>query len=132
MNELITFPAIAGAIVTVATAIINRVQWSAKVKNLVALVLAVRQALLRQRLDQRLLAQAQKRPQHHPAAKRHACPHSAEPIRARAAQKAHQHRFGLIVPVVRHQYRIQLQRVHLPCKDGAPALARAAQPAGPA
>ena len=41
MNELITFPAIAGAIVTVATAIINRVQWSAKVKNLVALVLAV-------------------------------------------------------------------------------------------
>lgn len=40
------------------------------------------------------------------------------------AQKAHQHRFGLIVPVVRHQYRIQLQRVHLPCKDGAPALAR--------
>ena len=41
MNALITFPAIAGAIVTVATAIINRVQWSAKVKNLVALVLAV-------------------------------------------------------------------------------------------
>ena len=41
MNELITFPAIAGAIVTVATAIINRVQWSAKTKNLVALVIAV-------------------------------------------------------------------------------------------
>lgn len=41
MNELITFPAIAGAIVTVATAIINRVQWSAKIKNLVALGLAV-------------------------------------------------------------------------------------------
>ena len=41
MNELITFPAIAGAIVTVATAVINRVQWSAKIKNLVALVLAV-------------------------------------------------------------------------------------------
>ena len=40
MNELITFPAVAGAIVTVATAVINRVQWSAKVKNLVALVLA--------------------------------------------------------------------------------------------
>ena len=40
MNELITFPAIAGVIVTVATAVINRVQWSAKVKNLVALVLA--------------------------------------------------------------------------------------------
>ena len=55
---------------------------------MVALVLAVRQALLRQRLDQRLLAQAQKRPQHHPAAKRHARPHSAEPIRARAAQEA--------------------------------------------
>ena len=41
MNELITFPAVAGAIVTVATAIINRVQWSAKIKNLIALVLAV-------------------------------------------------------------------------------------------
>ena len=41
MNEVIAFPAIAGAIVTVATAVINRVQWSAKVKNLVALVLAV-------------------------------------------------------------------------------------------
>ena len=41
MNELITFPAIAGVIVTVATAVINRVQWDAKVKNLVALVLAV-------------------------------------------------------------------------------------------
>ena len=41
MNELITFPAIAGAIVTVATAVINRVQWSAKIKNLVALGLAV-------------------------------------------------------------------------------------------
>ena len=41
MNELITFPAIAGAIVTVATAIINRVQWSAKVKNLVALIPAI-------------------------------------------------------------------------------------------
>ena len=41
MNALITLPAIAGAIVTVATAIINRVQWNAKVKNLVALVLAV-------------------------------------------------------------------------------------------
>ena len=41
MDELFTFPAIAGAIVTVATAIINRVQWSAKTKNLVALVLAV-------------------------------------------------------------------------------------------
>ena len=41
MNALITFPAIAGAVVTVATAIINRVQWSAKIKNLVALVLAV-------------------------------------------------------------------------------------------
>ena len=41
MNELITFPAIAGAIVTVVTAVINRVQWSAKTKNLVALVLAV-------------------------------------------------------------------------------------------
>ena len=41
MNELITFPAIAGAIVTVVTAVINRVQWSAKVKNLIALVLAV-------------------------------------------------------------------------------------------
>ena len=40
MNELITFPAIAGAVVTVATAVINRVQWNAKVKNLVALVLA--------------------------------------------------------------------------------------------
>ena len=40
-------------------------------------------------------------------------------------RRAHQHRFGLIVPVVRHQYRIQFQRVHLPCKDGAPALARA-------
>ena len=40
MNELITFPAIAGAIVTVATAIINRVQWSAKTKNLVAIILA--------------------------------------------------------------------------------------------
>ena len=40
MNELITFPAIAGVIVTVATAVINRVQWNAKVKNLVALVLA--------------------------------------------------------------------------------------------
>ena len=41
MNALITFPAIAGAIVTVVTAVINRVQWSAKTKNLVALVLAV-------------------------------------------------------------------------------------------
>ena len=41
MNELITFPAIAGAIVTVATAVINRVHWSAKVKNLVALILAI-------------------------------------------------------------------------------------------
>lgn len=41
MNEVIAFPAIAGAIVTVATAVINRVQWSAKIKNLVALVLAV-------------------------------------------------------------------------------------------
>ena len=41
MNALITFPAIAGAIVTVVTAVINRVQWSAKVKNLIALVLAV-------------------------------------------------------------------------------------------
>ena len=41
MNELITVPAIAGAIVTVATAIINRVQWSAKVKNLIALVIGV-------------------------------------------------------------------------------------------
>ena len=41
MNELITFPAIAGAVVTVATAVINRVQWSAKIKNLVALGLAV-------------------------------------------------------------------------------------------
>ena len=41
MNELITFPAIAGAIVTVATAVINRVQWSAKTKNLVAIILAV-------------------------------------------------------------------------------------------
>ena len=41
MNELITFPAIAGAIVTVATAIINRVQWSPRTKNLVALILAV-------------------------------------------------------------------------------------------
>ena len=41
MNELITFPAIAGAIVTVATAIINRVQWSAKVKNLIAPVIGV-------------------------------------------------------------------------------------------
>ena len=40
MNELITFPAIAGVIVTVVTAVINRVQWSAKVKNLVALILA--------------------------------------------------------------------------------------------
>ena len=41
MNELITFPAIAGAIVTVVTAVINRIKWSAKTKNLVALVLAV-------------------------------------------------------------------------------------------
>ena len=41
MNAMITFPAIAGAIVTVATAVINRVQWSAKIKNLVALGLAV-------------------------------------------------------------------------------------------
>ena len=41
MNELITFPAIAGVVVTVGTAVINRVQWSAKVKNLVALILAV-------------------------------------------------------------------------------------------
>ena len=41
MNALITFPAIAGAVVTVATAIINRVQWSAKIKNLVALVIGV-------------------------------------------------------------------------------------------
>ena len=41
MNELITFPAIAGAIVTVATAIINRVQWSSRTKNLVALILAI-------------------------------------------------------------------------------------------
>ena len=41
MNELVTFPAIAGAIVTVATAIINRVQWSSRTKNLVALILAV-------------------------------------------------------------------------------------------
>ena len=41
MNGLITFPAIAGAVVTVATAIINRVQWSAKIKNLVALVIGV-------------------------------------------------------------------------------------------
>ena len=41
MNALITFPAIAGAVVTVATAVINRVQWSAKIKNLVALVIAV-------------------------------------------------------------------------------------------
>ena len=40
MNELITFPAIAGVVVTVGTAVINRVQWNAKVKNLVALVLA--------------------------------------------------------------------------------------------
>ena len=41
MNALITFPAIAGAVVTVATAIINRVQWSSRTKNLVALILAV-------------------------------------------------------------------------------------------
>ena len=41
MNELITFPAVAGAIVTVVTAVINRIKWSAKTKNLVALVLAV-------------------------------------------------------------------------------------------
>ena len=41
MNALITFPAIAGAVVTVATAIINRVNWSAKIKNLVALVIGV-------------------------------------------------------------------------------------------
>ena len=41
MNALITFPAVAGAIVTVATAIINRVNWSAKIKNLVALVIGV-------------------------------------------------------------------------------------------
>ena len=41
MNALITFPAIAGAVVTVATAIINRVQWSSRTKNLVALMLAV-------------------------------------------------------------------------------------------
>ena len=41
MNAIITFPAIAGAVVTVATAVINRVQWSAKIKNLVALGLAV-------------------------------------------------------------------------------------------
>ena len=41
MNALITFPAIAGAVVTVATAIINRVNWSAKIKNLVALVIWV-------------------------------------------------------------------------------------------
>ena len=41
MNELITFPAIVGAIVTVATAIINRVQWSSRTKNLVALILAI-------------------------------------------------------------------------------------------
>ena len=41
MNELITFPAIAGAVVTVATAIINRVQWSSRTKNLVALILAI-------------------------------------------------------------------------------------------
>ncbi len=41
MNELITFPAIAGAVVTVATAIINRVNWSARVKNLIALLIAV-------------------------------------------------------------------------------------------
>ena len=40
MNELITFPAIAGVIVTVVTAVINRVQWNAKIKNLVALILA--------------------------------------------------------------------------------------------
>ena len=41
MNEVIAFPVFAGVIVTVATAVINRVQWDAKVKNLVALVLAV-------------------------------------------------------------------------------------------
>ena len=41
MNELITFPAIAGAIVTVATAVINRVHWSSRTKNLVALILAI-------------------------------------------------------------------------------------------
>ena len=41
MNALITFPAIAGAVVTVATAIINRVNWSARVKNLIALLIAV-------------------------------------------------------------------------------------------
>ena len=41
MNEVIAFPVFAGVIVTVVTAVINRVQWSAKVKNLVALVLAV-------------------------------------------------------------------------------------------
>ena len=41
MNEVIAFPVFAGVIVTVVTAVINRVQWDAKVKNLVALVLAV-------------------------------------------------------------------------------------------
>ena len=41
MNSLIAFPAIAGAVVTVSTAIINRVNWSAKIKNLVALVIGV-------------------------------------------------------------------------------------------
>ena len=41
MDEVIAFPVFAGVIVTVVTAVINRVQWSAKVKNLVALVLAV-------------------------------------------------------------------------------------------
>ena len=41
MNEVVAFPVFAGVIVTVATAVINRVQWDAKVKNLVALVLAV-------------------------------------------------------------------------------------------
>ena len=40
MNEVIAFPAIAGVVVTVATAVTNRVQWNAKIKNLVALVLA--------------------------------------------------------------------------------------------
>ena len=41
MNEIIAFPVFAGVIVTVATAIINRVQWSSRTKNLVALMLAV-------------------------------------------------------------------------------------------